>query len=50
MWEQLTDEQIDAEIIAAAARIDAAQHTIQSLTRERVRRAMGADQSIGGAS
>lgn len=38
MWEQLTDEQLDAEIIAAEARIDAAQHTRASLVRERARR------------
>lgn len=39
-WVALSDEEIDEGIIRAASRIDAAQHTIQSLTRERVRRAL----------
>ncbi|GAB6857327.1 hypothetical protein [Microbacterium xylanilyticum] len=38
MWDELTDEELAAEMLAASARIDAAHHTLMSLAREQNRR------------
>lgn len=45
MWEDLTDEELDAETFAASVRIDAALATLQALLRERTRRAT--DREVG---
>lgn len=37
-WDSMTDKEIEDGIFAAQVRIDAAEHTVRSLTRERERR------------
>lgn len=48
MWDELSDEEIEREMLAASARIEAAQHTLQSLMREKARRwEQGTDRTNG---
>lgn len=47
MWDELTDDEIAAEMLAASARIDAAHHALMSLAREQNRRWAVANRTDG---